>query len=45
MIPSANVDTNNLIDLTASSLAGIGISTILGSQFVSRMEIIGILSF
>ena len=32
----------NLIDLTASSFPGIGTSTKSGSQFVSKIEIIGI---
>ena len=32
----------NLIDLTASSFPGIGISTKSGSQFVSKIETIGI---
>ena len=32
----------NLIDRTASSFPGIGISTKSGSQFVSKIEMIGI---
>jgi hypothetical protein len=35
----------NLIDLTASSLPGIGTSTKSGSQFVSNIETIGIPNF
>ena len=31
MIPSANFDNTNFIDFTASSFAGIGISTRFGS--------------
>ena len=45
MIPSANFDNTNFIDFTASSFAGIGISTRFGSQFVSKFEIIGIFHF
>ena len=45
MIPSVNFDNTNFIDFTASSFAGIGISTRFGSQFVSIIEIIGIPNF
>ena len=44
-IESVNEFKINLIDLTASSFPGIGISTKSGSQFVSKIEIIGIPNF
>jgi len=44
-IASAKVEIINWIERTASSFAGIGISTALGSQFVSNIEIIVIPNF
>jgi len=44
-MPSDKVESTNLIERTASSFAGIGISTKFGSQFVSNIEIIWIPNF
>ena len=42
MIASESVEIISLIERIASSFAGIGMSTTFGSQFVSKIEIIGI---